>query len=165
MGYVLCTTYVQPGISSYVPGMSRLPRYVYVDTYEPGLHPPQKKNRTPSTRISTYVPGISRLPRYVYVDTYVPGLHPPKKSRRPIDEIAPKKQNKIINRNTELCHHRPRRKAHSNEYENNADKAGQSLPAWRGAGRSSGDTKPLLSCSDGAGSCRIRLPRDLWTSW
>ena len=127
VGYVLCTTYVQPGISSYVPGISRLPRYVYVDNYVPGLHPP------------------------------------PKKSRRPIDKIAPKK-NKIINRRTELCHHRPRRKAHSNEYENNADKAGQSLPAWRGAGRSSRG-KPLLSCSDGAGSCRIRLPRDLWTSW
>ena len=26
VGYVLCTTYVQPGISSYVPGMSRLPK-------------------------------------------------------------------------------------------------------------------------------------------
>ena len=34
------------------------------------------------------------VPRYVYVGTYVPGLHlPPKKNRRPIDEIAPKKQN------------------------------------------------------------------------
>ena len=42
-GYVLCTTYVQPGISSYVPGISRLPRYVYVDTYVPGLHPPKKR--------------------------------------------------------------------------------------------------------------------------
>ena len=66
---------------------------------------------------------------------------------------------------SELCHHRPRSKAHSNEYENNADKAEQSLPAWRGAGRSSRGTKPLLSSSDGARSCRIRLPRDLWTSW
>ena len=45
VGYVLCTTYVQPGISSYVPGMSRLPRYVYVDTYEPVLHPPPKKEQ------------------------------------------------------------------------------------------------------------------------
>ena len=44
VGYVLCTTYVQPRISSYVPGMSRIPRYVYVGTYVPGLHP--KKKRT-----------------------------------------------------------------------------------------------------------------------
>ena len=29
-----------------------------------------------------------------------------------------KAQNKIINRKTELCHHRPQIKAHSNEYEN-----------------------------------------------
>ena len=28
-------------------------------------------------------------------------------------------QNKIIDRKTELCHHRPQGKAHSNEYENN----------------------------------------------
>ena len=82
-----------------------------------------------------------------------------------IYEIARKKQNKIINRNTELCHHRPRSKEHSSEYENNADKAEQSLSAWRGAGRSSRGTKPLLSSNDGARSCRIRLPRDLWTSW
>ena len=35
------------------------------------------------------------VPRYVYVGTYVPGLHPPpKKNRKPIDEIAPKKQSK-----------------------------------------------------------------------
>ena len=45
VGHVLCTTYVQPGMSSYVPGMSRLPRYVYVDTNEPGLHPPPKKEQ------------------------------------------------------------------------------------------------------------------------
>ena len=51
---------------------------------------------------------------------------------------------KINNLNTELCHHRPRSKAHSNEYDHNADKAEQSLPAWRGAGRSSRGTKPLL---------------------
>ena len=43
VGYVLCTTYVQPRISSYVPGMSRIPRYVYVGTYVPGLHPPPQK--------------------------------------------------------------------------------------------------------------------------
>jgi len=67
------------------------------------------------------------------------------------------KQNKIINRKTELCHHRSQTKAHSNEYENNTHKAEQSLPAWRGAGRSSRDTKPPLSSSDGARSCRIRL--------
>ena len=71
--------------------------------------------------------------------------------------IAENIQNKVINRKTELCHHRPRSKAHSNEYENNAHKAEQSLPAWRGAGRSSRGTKPLLSSSDGARSCRIRL--------
>ena len=45
--------------------------------------------------------------------------------------IAERKQNKIINRKTELCHHRPRSKAHSNEYDNNTHKAEQSLPAWR----------------------------------
>ena len=38
---------------------------------------------------------MSRIPKYVYVGTYVPGyIPPPKKNRRPIDEIAPKKQNK-----------------------------------------------------------------------
>ena len=68
-----------------------------------------------------------------------------------------KKQNKIINRRTELCHHRPQTKAHSNEYENNTHKAEQALPAWRGAGRSSRGTRPLLSSSDGARSCRISL--------
>ena len=67
------------------------------------------------------------------------------------------KQNTIINRKTELCHHRPQTKAHSNEYENNTHKAEQALPAWRGAGRSSRGTKPLLSSSDDARSCRIRL--------
>ena len=45
VGYVLCTTYVQPHISSYVPGMSRIPRYVYVGTYVPGLHPNKKKEQ------------------------------------------------------------------------------------------------------------------------
>ena len=33
--------------------------------------------------------------------------------------IAEEIQHKIIDRKTELCHHRPRSKAHSNEYENN----------------------------------------------
>ena len=51
--------------------------------------------------------------------------------RRCIAGIAEKKQNKIINRKTELCHHRSQTKAHSNEYENNTHKAEQSLPAWR----------------------------------
>ena len=32
-------------------------------------------------------------------------------------------QNKIIDRKTELCHHRPQSKAHSNEYENNTHKS------------------------------------------
>ena len=64
-----------------------------------------------------------------------------------IAEIAEKNPNNIIDRNTELCHHRPRSKAHSNEYENNTHKAEQSLPAWRGAGRSSRGTKPLLYLS------------------
>ena len=62
-----------------------------------------------------------------------------------IVEIAEIKQNEINNRKTDLCHHRPQTKAHSNEYENNTHKAEQALPAWRGAGRSSRDTKPLLS--------------------
>ena len=35
--------------------------------------------------------------------------------------------------------------------------AEQALPAWRGAGRSSRGTRPLLSSSDGAGSCHIPL--------
>ena len=45
--------------------------------------------------------------------------------------IAENILNKIINRNTELCHHRPQTKAHSNEYENKTQKAEQSLPSWR----------------------------------
>ena len=73
-----------------------------------------------------------------------------------IAEIAEKKQNKIINRKTDLCHHLSQTTAHSNEYENNTHKAEHFLPAWRGAGRSSRGTKPLSS-SDGARSCRIRL--------
>ena len=43
------------------------------------------------------------------------------------------------------------------EYENNTHEAEQALPAWRGAGRSSRDTRPLLSSSDGARGCRITL--------
>ena len=70
--------------------------------------------------------------------------------------IAENKQTTIINRKTELCHHRPQTKAHSNEYEN-THKAEQALPAWRGAGRRSRDTRPLLSSSDGTRSCRITL--------
>ena len=71
--------------------------------------------------------------------------------------IAENKQNTIINRKTELCHHRPQTKAHSNEYENNTHTAEQALPAWRGAGRSSRGTRPLLSSSGGARSCRLTL--------
>ena len=71
--------------------------------------------------------------------------------------IAENKQNTIINRKTEVCHPRPQTKAHSNEYENNTHKAEQALPAWRGAGRSSRGTRPLLPSSDGARSCRITL--------
>ena len=48
--------------------------------------------------------------------------------RRCIAEIGEKKQNKIVNRKTELCHHRPQTKPHSNEYENNTHKAEQSIP-------------------------------------
>ena len=70
-----------------------------------------------------------------------------------IAEIAEKKQNIIINRKTELCHHRPRSEANSNEYENNTHKAEQSVPAWRRTGRSRKGTKPLLSSSDGARCC------------
>ena len=72
--------------------------------------------------------------------------------------IAENIQNKI-NRKTELCHHRPQTKAHNNECEN-THKAEQALLAWRGAGRSSRGTRPLLSSSDGARSCRNR-PRCL----
>ena len=43
------------------------------------------------------------------------------------------------------------------EYENNTHEAEQALPAGRGAGRSSRGTRPLLSSSDGARSCRIPL--------
>ena len=71
--------------------------------------------------------------------------------------IAENKQNKIINRKTELCHHRPQTKAHSNEYENNTHKAEHASPAWRSVGMSSRGTRPLLSSSDGARSCRITL--------
>ena len=61
--------------------------------------------------------------------------------------IAENKQNTIINRKTELCHHRPQTKAHSNEYENNTHKAEQSVPAWLGAGGSNRSTRPLLDSS------------------
>ena len=61
--------------------------------------------------------------------------------------LLKKKTNEIIHRKTELCHHRPQTKAHSNEYENNTHKAEQALPAWRGAVRRSRDTKPPLSYS------------------
>ena len=64
--------------------------------------------------------------------------------------IAENKQNTIMNRKAELCHHRPQTKARRDEYENNTHKAEQALPAWRGAGRSTRGTKPLLSSSDGA---------------
>ena len=37
--------------------------------------------------------------------------------------IAEEIQNKIIDRKTELCHHRPQNKAHSNKYENNTHKS------------------------------------------
>ena len=40
------------------------------------------------------------------------------------------------------------------EYENNIHEAEQALPAWRGAGRSSRGTRPLLSSSGGARSFR-----------
>ena len=65
--------------------------------------------------------------------------------------------NIIIHRKTDLCHHRLQANSHSNEYVNNIHKAEQALPAWRGAGRSSRDTMPLLSSSDGARSCHFRL--------
>ena len=45
---------------TYVPGISRLPRYVYDTRY-------QVRNMVPDT----YLPGISRLPRYVYDTRYV----------------------------------------------------------------------------------------------
>ena len=75
--------------------------------------------------------------------------------------IAEKKQNIIINRKTELCHHRPRSKAHSNEYENNTHtRQNNPYRLGAGAGGSNRSTRPLLSSSDGARSCRNR-PRCL----
>ena len=71
--------------------------------------------------------------------------------------IAENKQNTIINRKSELGHHRSQTKVQSHEYENNTHMAEQALPAWRGAGRSSRGTRPLRSSSDGARSCRITL--------
>ena len=68
--------------------------------------------------------------------------------------IAENKQNTIINRKTELSAiivHKPKRTA------TNTHKAEEALPAWRGAGRSSRGTRRLLSSSDSARSCRIRL--------
>ena len=53
--------------------------------------------------------------------------------------------------------HRPQTEPHSYEYENNTHKSEQALPAWRGAGRTSRDTNPPPSSSDGACICRIRL--------
>ena len=41
--------------------------------------------------------------------------------------IAENKKNKIISRNTELCHHRPQTKAHSNEYGNSYTRGRTSL--------------------------------------
>ena len=163
VGYVLCTTYVQPGIISYVPGMSRLRRYVYVDAYEPGLHPPKKEHNVQHTyqHVCTWYRPAPKIRICRYLCTRATSQ---KKNRTEGLLMKLLRKNKIKhNRNTELCHHRPRSKAHSNEYENNEDKEEQSLPAWRGAGRSSRGTKPLLSSSDGARSCGIRLPRDLWT--
>ena len=52
VGYVLCATYVPKLVWArfFVPGICRLPRYVYVGTCVPGLHlPPQTKNRRPRT--------------------------------------------------------------------------------------------------------------------
>ena len=51
VGYVLCATYVRKLVWArlFVPGISRLPRYVYVDTYVPGLHPrPKKRTEGPA---------------------------------------------------------------------------------------------------------------------
>ena len=42
--YYVQRTYV-PCISTYVSRISRLPRYVYVDTYVPGLHPKRKNEQ------------------------------------------------------------------------------------------------------------------------
>ena len=50
--------------------------------------------------------------------------------------------------------YKPKRTATSMRTIHNTE---QALPAWRGAGRSSRGTKPLLSSGDGARSCRIRL--------
>ena len=147
--------------------MSRLPRYVYVDTYEPGLHPPPKKEQNAQhtyQHVCTWYQPAPKIRIWRYLCTRATSQKI-KRTERLLMKLLQKNKIKINNRNTELCHHRLRSKAHSNEYENNADREENSLPAWRGAGRSSRGTKPLLSSSDGARSCRMRLPRDLWTSW
>ena len=74
-------------------------------------------------------------------------------------ELVPKMT--INNKNVQSERSAVRSKLFSHEYENNTNEAEQALPAaWRGAGRSSRGTRPLLSSSDGARSCRNR-PRCL----
>ena len=71
-------------------------------------------------------------------------------------ELVPKMT--INNKNVQSERSAVRSKLFSHEYENNTNEAEQALPAaWRGAGRSSRGTRPLLSSSDGARSSRIPL--------
>ena len=57
--------------------MYLVPRYVYVGTYVPGLHPPKNEEQKAYDEIAPKKEKMYLVPRYVYVDTYVPGLHPP----------------------------------------------------------------------------------------
>ena len=76
-----------------------------------------------------FLPGPKiRICRYLctWYQGYIPQT---KRTEGLLMKFLQKNKIKINNLNTELCHHRPRSKAHSNEYDNNADKAEQSLPA------------------------------------
>ena len=108
VGYVLCTTYVQPGISSYVPGgISRLPRYVYVYSYEPGLHLPPKKEQNAQHTYQHVCTWYQPTPKRLMYQGHIP---PKKRTEGLLMKLLQKNKIKINNRNTELCHHRPRAK-------------------------------------------------------
>ena len=77
------------------------------------------------------------------------GYIPKKRTEGLLMKLLQKNKIKMNNLNSELCHHRPRSKAHSNEYDNNADKAEQSLPAWCGGGMSINNAMLLLCFASG----------------
>ena len=70
-------------------------------------------------------------------------------------ELVPKITQHVKNVQAKLS--AVRSKLFLHEYKNNTHEAEQALPAWRGAGRSSRGTRPLLSSSGGARSCRLTL--------